>query len=327
MLQRIRKPWPDHRAELTLGAVSLLVVVIVLGMVVGIVIDAWPTISHEGLAWFGSGGNVDHQFGNMLYAGPHPAASTFHFRAWTLIYGTLLTTVLAVALALPVAVLASIFIVEFAPARTRRIAIPMIRLLASVPSVIYGLIGILVLVPFVGNHLVTQQEKLSVENVVQLTGAGVLVAVVLLAVMITPIMVALTTEALASVPRAWREGAIALGLNPMRATLAVSIRAIRPAIVASAVLATARALGEAVMLYMVAGSVAFSPKPADGIIFFFEPLKTLAAAIVENFEGLNAPAVKSTIFALAALLMFSAFALSIAGYLVKLPLRRYQLRG
>ena len=87
---------------------------------------------------------------------------------------------IAVVLGLVIAVLSSIFIVELAPPRVRRIAIPVIRLLASVPSVIYGLIGILVLVPFVGNHLITAGEKASVQNVVELTGAGLGVAVVIL---------------------------------------------------------------------------------------------------------------------------------------------------
>ncbi|HEY1689471.1 MAG TPA: ABC transporter permease subunit [Solirubrobacteraceae bacterium] len=306
---------------------SLLVVAIVLATIVCILARAWPTFQHEGLSWLGRGGNVDRQLGDMFSTGLHPGASAYHLRAWPLVYGTLLTAGIAVVIGLPVALLASIFIVEFAPTRVRKLAIPTIRLLASVPSVIYGLIGILVLVPFVGNHLITTSEKVRMENVVQLTGAGLGVAAILLAVMITPIMVALITEALAAVPRSWREGAIALGLHPLRATLSVSVRAIRPAIVASAVLATARALGEAVMIYMVAGSVAFSPKPSDGLIFVFEPLKTLAAAIVENFEGLNAPALRSSVYAFAALMMFSAFALSVSGYLVKLPLRRHEVRG
>jgi len=110
--------------------------------------------------------------------------------------------------------------------------------------VIYGLIGILVLVPFVGNDLITSSEKTSVQNTIELTGSGLLVAVVILTVMITPIMVALICEALVSVPNSWREGAIALGVNPLRAVLAVTVRAARPAIVAAVVLATARALGE-----------------------------------------------------------------------------------
>ena len=327
MLERLRHPWPDHRAERTLGAVSLLVCVLVLAMVVFVALRAWPTFAHQGLSWLGSGGDVDKQIGNMLGTSVHPPASAFFVRAWPIIYGTLLTTALAVPLALALALLASVFIVELAPARLRGIAIPVIRLLASVPSVIYGLIGVLVLVPFVGNDLVTASEKASVQNVVELTGAGLAVAVVILTVMITPIMVALICEALSSVPRSWREGALALGVNPVRAVMAVTLKAIRPAIVAATVLATARALGEAVMIQMVSGSRSFAPKPIDGWTFFFEPLRTLASAIIDNSEGLGAPAVRSTIYAFAFLLLFSAFVLSAAGYLIKLPLRKYHVRG
>jgi phosphate transport system permease protein len=296
-------------------------------MIVFVGARAWPTFAHEGLSWLGSGGDVQRQMGNMLGTSVHPPASAFYVRAWPIVYGTLLTTAMAVPLALVLALLASIFIVELAPARLGKIAIPVIRLLASVPSVIYGLIGVLVLVPFVGNDLITTSEKVSVQNVVELTGAGLAVAVVILTVMITPIMIALICEALISVPKSWREGAVALGVNPVRAVVAVVLRAIRPAIVAAAVLATARALGEAVMIQMVSGSRSFAPKPVDGWIFFFEPLRTLASAIIDNNEGLGAPALRSTVYSFAFLLLFSAFALSAAGYLIKLPLRRYQVQG
>ncbi len=326
-LERLRRPWPDRRAERTLGAVSCLVGLCVLSMIVFVGIRAWPMLSHEALSWLGSGGDVDRQLGNMDVTGVNPPASAYHLRAWPILYGTLLTTAVAVSVGLLLAVLSSIFIVEFAPASLRRVTIPMIRLLASVPSVIYGLIGVLVLVPFVGNHLITAPEKASVQNVVQLDGAGLGVAALILTVMITPIMVALITEALGSVPLSWREGAVALGVNPIRAMLAVTLRAARPAIVAATVLACARALGEAVMIQMVSGSRAFSPNPKDGLIFIYEPLRTLASTIVDNNEGLGAPALRSALYAFALLLLFSAFALSIAGYLVKLPLRRHQVRG
>ncbi|MEA2213849.1 MAG: phosphate transport system permease protein, partial [Solirubrobacteraceae bacterium] len=225
MLERLRNPWPDHRAERSLGAVSLLVAAVVVAMVVFVAIHAWPTFRHNGLGWLGPGGSLETQIANMQATSVQPPASAFHLRAWPLLYGTLLTTALAVVLALAVALLSSIFIVELAPARLRRIAIPVIRLLASVPSVIYGLIGILVLVPFVGNHVITTSQKASVQNVVELTGAGLVVTVVILTVMITPIMIALICEAFVSVPNAWREGAVALGVNPLRAALAVTVRA------------------------------------------------------------------------------------------------------
>ena len=327
MLERLRHPWSDTRAERTLGAVSLLVCAVVVAMVVFVAIHAWPIFHYNGLSWLGSGGDVGRQLAAMQTTTQHPPPSAYHLRAWPLVYGTILTTAVAVVLALAISILSSIFIVELAPTRLRRVAIPVIRLLASVPSVIYGLIGILVLVPFVGNDLITTAQKESVQNVVQLTGAGLSVTVVILTVMITPIMVALICEALVSVPNSWREGAVALGVNPLRAMLAVTLRAARPAIVAAAVLATARALGEAIMISMVSGSNSFAPKPIDGLVFLFEPLRTLASGIVDFREGIGAPALGSTLYAWALLLLFAAFVLSVGGYLIKLPLRKYQVRG
>jgi phosphate transport system permease protein len=327
MLERLRAPWSDRRAELTLGAVSLLIGVAVVAMIVFVAVQAWPTLEHNGLSWFGSGGSLKDQIENMQNAGPHPAASAYYFRAWPLIWATIITTVPAVLLGVVIAVLSSIFIVELAPARVRQIAIPVIRLLASVPSVIYGLIGILVLVPFVLQHIISDQEKVSLQSTVLLNGTGVGVAIVILTIMIVPIMVALICEALLAVPNSWREGAIALGCNPVRAMLAVTVRAARPAIVAAAVLASARALGEAIMISMVGGATDFAPRISDGLTFFLEPMRTVAAAIVDYHEGIGAPALKSAIYTLALLLLFSAFVLSVGGYLIKLPLRKYQVRG
>jgi phosphate transport system permease protein len=327
MIERLRKPWPDHRAERTLGAVSLLIGVGVVAMVVFVATKSWPIFEHNGISWIFGGGDFETEVAKMTAASNKPAASVYHLRAWPLIYGTILTSGIAVVLGMTIAVLSSVFIVELAPRRVSRIVIPMVRLLASVPSVIYGLIGILVLVPFVGNHIISNGEKTSVQNVVQLTGAGLGVTVVILTIMITPIMVALICEALSSVPPSWREGAVALGLNPLRAVRAVTLKAIRPAIVAAAVLATARALGEAVMIEMVSGGKTFSPKPVDGAVFFFEPLRTLASAVLDYHDGITSPPLGATVYALALLLLFSAFALSVTGYLVKLPLRKYQTRG
>ena len=328
MLARLRHPWSDDRAERTLGAVSCLVGVLVVGMVAFVAVHAWPTFSHNGLSWLGSGESVESSFQKMEAAGPNPPASAYHLRAWPLLYGTLLTTAIAVVFAFVVSLFASIFIVELAPQRLRKVTIPVIRLLASVPSVVYGLIGVLVLVPFVGNHLITPSQKASVASEIELTGAGLLVTVVILTVMIAPIMIALTCEALAAVPSAWREGAIALGLNPLRAIMAVTVRAARPAIVAAAVLATARALGEAIMISMVSGGKAFAPNLEHGfLVFAYSPLRTLASTIVNFQEGISAPALRSSLYAFALLMLFGGLALSVCGYLIKLPMRKYQVRG
>ena len=196
------------------------------------------------------------------------------------------------------------------------------RLLAAVPSVIYGLIGILVLVPFVGNHLITAGRKESVAYVIQLDGSSILVAVLILTVMITPIMIAIIVDALRSVPRAWTEGAAALGVNRWRAMWTVSVRAARPAIVAAAVLATARALGEAIMLSMVSGSVGFSrPTRSTASPSSSSRPRPLAATIVDNAEGLSVKPFGQTIYAFAAVLLVSSAFLSFAGWAAKQPLQ------
>jgi phosphate transport system permease protein len=221
-----------------------------------------------------------------------------------------------------IAVLSAMFIVEFAPPLMRSLLDPIVRLLAAVPSVVYGLIGVLVLVPYVGNHVISAHTKASVAEVVLLNGESMLVGVVVLTVMITPIMIAIITDALRAVPSGWSEGALALGVNRFRVMWTIVVRTARPAIVAAVVLACARALGEAIMLSMVSGAVAFSPNPLDGLTFFVEPVRPLAATIVTWSEGLSVVPMAQTLYAFAAVLLVSSALLSWGGYLAKRPLRK-----
>jgi phosphate ABC transporter permease protein PstC len=312
----------DRRAERTLGALAVGVLALIVLMVVTVVVNAWPSFSANGLSWFGAGGDVVTQFRAMHAGTPLPGHSLLYFRAWPLIWGTLVTTVLAVAIALVVSTLAAIFLTEFAPAPVRRVLEPVVRLLAGVPSVIYGLIGILAIAPWV-NHLISNSRKQSVAYVVQLNGADLMTATLILTVMILPIMVALSANALTAVPVSWREGSAALGVNRWRTIWRVSLRTARPAIAAATVLATARALGEAIMLSMVSGGRPFAANPLDGLTFLFEPVQPLAATIVKEFGGEAGGAVAHTIYAIAAVLLVSAAFLSLAGWAVKQPLKRY----
>ena len=325
MLQRLRQPWSDTRAERTLGAVSSIVLLLIAAMVAFVFAKAWPSFAHNGLHWFGppAHGSIDDQLTAIFNSPADPKHYEYELGAFSLLWGTLLTTAGAVVLGVAISVLSSIFIVEFAPPPVRRVMTPVIRLLAAVPSVIYGLIGILVLVPFFGNHVITQERKQSVLYVVQLTGTSLVVAVLILTVMIVPIMVSIMTDALRGVPRTWTEGAAALGVNRWRVMWTISVRASRPAFIAAIVLATARALGEAIMLSMVSGSVAFAPNPADGVTFAFEPVRTLAATIVDNAEGLSVKPFGQTVYAFAAILLVSSFFLSLAGYAAKQPMKKY----
>jgi phosphate transport system permease protein len=294
-------------------------------MVLFVFAKAWPSFAHNGLAWFGGGGNADRQLAAIFDSPANPSDYVYTLHAWPMLYGTALVTGVAVVCGLGLALLSAVFVVEFAPAPLRRVLEPAVRLLAAVPSVVYGLIGILVLVPFVGEHLITGKMKEAVSYVVQLDGTSVLVGSAVLTVMITPIMIAIVVDALRSIPRGWTEGAAALGVNRWRVMWTISVRAARPAIVAAAVLATARALGEAIMLAMVSGSVGFAPNPLDGLTFLFEPARPLAATIVDNAEGLSVVPFGQTIYAFAAVLLVSSLALSLAGWAAKRPLKRYGL--
>ena len=317
----------DRQAERTLGLLAVAVLILIAAMVVTVMLKAWPSFSYNGLSWFGSGGEVDTELRAMRESTPIAGHGLLYFRAWPLIWGTALTTLLAVLLGLLVSTFAAVFLTEFAPAGLRRTLDPVIRLLAAVPSVIYGLIGILVIAPWINEHLISNARKQSVIYVVQLNGANLATATVILTVMILPIMVAITANALSAVPASWREGSAALGVNRWRTIWRVSLRAAWPAIAAATVLATARALGEAVMLAMVSGSSAFAANPLDGLTFLFEPVRPLAATIFQESEGLTIGPLAHTIYAMGAVLLISATMLSLAGWAAKQPMKRYGVRA
>jgi phosphate transport system permease protein len=313
----------DRRAEIVLGALSVGVLALIALMAVTVFAKAWPSFAHNGIKWFFPGGDVDQQLDAILNGPKEPGHYDYYLRAWPLIWDTIVTTGLAVAIALVVSVLAAVFIVELAPAALRRTIDPVVRLLAAVPSVVYGLIGILAIAPWVERAFISQQRKHSVQYVVQLTGANLSVAVVILALMITPIMVALIVGALETVPRSWTEGSAALGVNRWRTMWRVSLRTARPAILAATVLATARALGEAIMLSMVAGSRGFAANPLDGTTFLFEPVRPLAATIIAYLDGLSVVPLEQTLYAMAAVLLVSCALLSLAAWAIKQPMKRY----
>jgi phosphate ABC transporter permease protein PstC len=315
--------WSDQRVERMLGALVIFVVGLLLALIVVVFIRAWPSFSHNGLAWFTGGGSVEDQLNAIALSTETGANYVYTFHAWPMIWSTILITGGAVLISLFSALFVAVFIVEFAPEWMANVLQPVVRFLASVPSVIYGLIGVVVLVPFIGNHLVTEGQKASVAGVISLTGYSLLAAVTVLTVMIAPLMVSIFSDGLRSVKQGWLEGSLALGVNRWRTVWKIGVRSARPAIVAGTVLATARAIGEAVMLAMISGSVAFAPNPADGLIFIYEPSRPLAPTIVKNIDQLSSPPFNATLFSIAAVLLFSAAMFSLAGYIARRSMRKY----
>jgi ABC-type phosphate transport system permease subunit len=315
--------WSDQRVERMFGALVCGVVALLLALIVTVFVHAWPSFAHNGLAWFSSSGSVEDQLNEISLSAQTSGEYVYTFHAWPLIWSTLLITGGAVLIALVSALFVAVFIVEFAPEWMSNILQPVIRFLASVPSVIYGLLGVLVLVPFIGNHLVTEHQKASVAGVISLTGYSLLAAILVLTVMIAPLMVSIFSDGLRAVKPGWLEGSLGLGVNRWRTTWKIGVRSARPAIIAGTVLAVARAIGEAVMLAMISGSVAFAPNPADGLIFIYEPSRPLGPTIVKNIDQLSSPPFNATLFSIAAVLLFSAALFSLAGWAARRSMRKY----
>lgn len=318
---------PDQRAELMLGVLVVGVLLFVGLLILFVFLEAWPSFAHNGLAWFSSDGNPDRQIQEIFTSANLLREHVYTFHAWPIVYGTILTTGFAVIISFVASLFVSVFVVEFAPEWIRRLLEPVVRLLASVPSVIYGLLGVLILVPFIGDTFISEEQRRSVAYIVNLSGYSLMAGVLILTLMISPLMIALFCDGLRAVPRGWLEGSLGLGINSWRTFWKIGVRTARPALVAGTVLATARAIGEVVMLAMVTGGVAFAPNPADGLIFFVEPTRPLAATILQTAEELTAEPMRHTIFAMAAVLLFSAVMLSLAGWAAKQPMKRYGVRA
>jgi phosphate transport system permease protein len=179
------------------------------------------------------------------------------FGALPFIYGTVVTSAVGLAVALPVAVGLGLFLTEFAPPALRRGVSFLVELLAAIPSVVYGLWGLFVLVPlvreWVGPALVRSLGFLPLFEGPVL-GVGYLTAGLLLAVMILPTITAVSVEVLRTVPMTLREGALALGATRWEAIRIAVLPYARSGIAGAAVLGLGRALGETMAVTMVLGN-------------------------------------------------------------------------
>ena len=201
------------------------------------------------------------------------------FGALPFIYGTLVSSLIALLLAVPISLGIAIFLVEQAPQKIARPIAFMVELLAAIPSVVYGLWGIFVLAPFIRNFLgVFLQDYFGWLPLFQgrLTGIGMLTAGIILAIMITPIITAVVRDVLEAVPSTQREAALALGATKWETTSIVLGNAVS-GIAGAVVLGLGRAIGETMAVTMVIGN---SPQISASL---FEPANTIASLLAANF--------------------------------------------
>lgn len=305
--------WAEKVAENSLFIATVLSSVLILVIFLFVFNKAVPVIQHNGLSFL-SGKNWDADFTAAWLAGS--TNPSWKFGALPVIAGTFLTTLAALFIAVPLGLGCAIFMVELAPRWLRKPMESVVRLLAAIPSVIYGLIGLLIIVPFVRNTFVNDQLALKYIQEFAMDGTGLLVGIVVLAIMIMPIFIALAADALRAVPHSFKEGALALGVTPWRMIIKVMLPVARPGIAAGAILAAGRAVGEAIALSMVSGSVAYLPDISHGLVFFLEPVRTMASTIVDNGEGMSVISTESALFTLGVLLLLSSIGLSFSARLV-----------
>ena len=215
------------------------------------------------------------------------------FGALPFIYGTCVTSALALLIAIPLGVAASIFLAEMAPPQISNVLTFMIELLAAVPSVIYGLLGIFILVPLIRDYLVPALKPLGFLPLFSgdFYGVSFLSAGLVLSVMVVPFIISVSREVLLAVPVDQREAALALGATKWETTWDVVLPNASTGIIGSIFLALARALGETMAVTMVVGN---TPKIAASL---FSPGYSIAAVIANEFaEASGTLYVSSLIF-------------------------------
>jgi len=177
-----------------------------------------------------------------------------------MIIGSLMVTLGALVIGVPLGLSCAIFLTEFSSRRLRRILKPVIELLAGIPSVVYGFMGVVLLVPFIRRTFGGP-------------GLSVLAGAVILGIMILPTIISISIDSLLAVPPAYREGSIALGATRWQTTKMVLFPAARSGIVASIILGMGRAVGETMAVIMVAGNAVAVPGS------LLAPVRTLTSNI------------------------------------------------
>ncbi|MGB9623316.1 MAG: phosphate ABC transporter permease subunit PstC [Phycisphaerae bacterium] len=183
-----------------------------------------------------------------------------HFGIRSMILGSLMVTGGAMVIGVTFSLGLAVALTEFSPPLLTRILKPVIELLAGIPSVVYGFVGVVTLVPLIQSHLGGP-------------GLSVLAASIVLGIMVLPTVTSISVDALRAVPRAYREGSIALGATRWQTVHMVLFRAARSGIVAAIILGMGRAVGETMAVIMVSGNTLAAPR---GLL---EPVRTLTANI------------------------------------------------
>jgi phosphate transport system permease protein len=220
------------------------------------------------------------------------------FGTLPLILGSILVTLTAIAIALPLGVATAVFVREVAPSWAREVLKPMIEVLAGIPSVVLGFFGMTILAPLV-------REVLGVP-----TGLMAFTGALLLAYMSLPTMISVAEDALDAVPKSYRDAGLAMGATQWQTIWRVVVPAARSGIVTAVMLGVARAIGETMAVMMVTGNAARMPVTLDSL---FRPVRTMTATVAaEMGEVAHGSTHYHALFGVGILLFLITFLINLA---------------
>lgn len=288
-----------------IAIVAALAATVLLGLIAWKVIDlAWPAIKHYGASfiWTEAWNPVTNDYGALAF-----------------IYGTVVTSAIALLLATPLSIAIALFLTEIAP---RRIAAPIatvVELLAAIPSVVLGLWGILVFGPWVRDHLEpVLKDVLGWIPVFsgEPSSAGILTAALVLTIMIIPITSAICRELFIRVPEDLMNGSLALGSTRWEAIRKVMLTYAAPGIAAAVLLGLGRAFGEAIAVNQTIGNQNAIPSS------WFDPGNSLGSKIAAEYVGATSVLQAGSILYLAAILMVISLITNVAAQLIVVRFER-----
>ncbi len=267
---------------------SFLPVFLLLLVTAALLIKSWPLLEEYSLWELLSG---------VVWK---PMKGLFGF--WPFISGTFWVTVTATLLAVPPCILTALYLSEYARSSTRAFMKPLMDLLAAIPSVVYGVWGMIAIVPLVEDWIAPFMSSkfgwLPLFALNQPTGFGVLSGGIVLAVMITPFIISILYEVLAVVPQDLRKASLGIGATRWETIWHVLLPQIRPAILAAVVLGASRALGETMAVLMVVGNVPQTPTS------IFDAAYPLPALIANNYgEMMSIPLYDAALLCAALILL------------------------
>lgn len=286
VLKKTRPVDSDRVCRTVLAAVASLAAVTVVAMIIFIAGQGFDALSEVGI-WEFLTGSVWRP-----YIGSYGAAS--------LIAGTLMVTAGAMMVACPIGIGAAIYLSEIASPKTRKKVKPIIEVMAGIPSVVYGLLGIMILVPMMHGLFPDQ----TISGLSWLTGS------VLLGIMALPTVISVSDDALQTVPSSYREASLAIGATKWETIMKVIVPAAASGISAAVILGIGRAIGETMAVMMVTGNTAIFPDPIWNV---FSTLRTITATLaLEMPEVVVGSTSYSALFLLALILMIMILAINLS---------------